>query len=195
MLANMAFVTVSRTAMITLPILLAVFALLHLRLRTSVTIFCAAAILVGLAFTTSPQLRNRADLFFLDYELYMERDISTSMGLRLEYWRKSLQFFAEAPLVGHGTGSTRMLFERAATGAGQPASAQIIDNPHNQTLNVAVQWGIVGVAIRYAVQYFCTSLFNSHLFDFHEGWMNELGVGVAGGMLIRQRDGPPGEAR
>jgi hypothetical protein len=29
-----------------------------------------------------------------------------------------------------------------------------------------------------------SSLFNSHLFDFHEGWMYVLGVGVAGGMVL-----------
>ena len=40
----------------------------------------------------------------------------TSIGLRLEFWEKSLRFFAEAPIVGHGTGSTRGLFEAAATG-------------------------------------------------------------------------------
>jgi hypothetical protein len=36
---NMAFVTVSRTAMVTMPIMLAVFALLHLKWRTSLMIF------------------------------------------------------------------------------------------------------------------------------------------------------------
>ncbi|WP_345956910.1 hypothetical protein [Bradyrhizobium sp. 169] len=35
------------------------------------------------------------------------------------------------------------------------------------------------------VQNVFTSLFNSHLFDFHEGWMYVIGVGVAGGMVIR----------
>jgi hypothetical protein len=30
-------------------------------------------------------------------------------------------------------------------------------------------------------------LFNSHLFDFHEGWMYVLGVGVAGGMVLKGR--------
>jgi hypothetical protein len=34
------------------------------------------------------------------------------------------------------------------------------------------------------VQNIFTSLFNSHLFDFHEGWMYVLGVGVAGGMML-----------
>jgi hypothetical protein len=31
-------------------------------------------------------------------------------------------------------------------------------------------------------QNFFSSLLNSHLFDFHEGWMYVLGVGVAGGV-------------
>jgi O-antigen ligase len=34
-----------------------------------------------------------------------------------------------------------------------------------------------------------SSLFNSHLFDFHEGWMYVLGVGIAGGMVLRARSG------
>jgi len=32
-----------------------------------------------------------------------------------------------------------------------------------------------------------SSLFNSHLFDFVEGWMYVLGVGIAGGMSFRAR--------
>ena len=35
------------------------------------------------------------------------------------------------------------------------------------------------------VQNIFTSLFNSHIFDFNEGWMYVLGVGIAGGMVLR----------
>ena len=45
------------------------------------------------------------------------------------------------------------------------------------------------------VQNVVSSLFNSHLFDFHEGWMYVLGVGIAGDMNLgaKQRAGePPG---
>jgi len=38
------------------------------------------------------------------------------------------------------------------------------------------------------VQNIFTSLFNSHLFDFHEGWMYVLGVGIAGGMVLKARE-------
>jgi O-antigen ligase len=66
---NMAFVTVSRTAMVTMPITLAVFALLHLKWRTSLMIFCGVAVLAGLAWVTSPQVRLKSESFLRDYRL------------------------------------------------------------------------------------------------------------------------------
>ena len=209
-IVNMAFVIVSRTAMVTMPIMLAVFALLHLKWRTSLIGFCALAVMVGLAWATSPQLQRTADTFLRDYRLYKTENVPTSIGIRLEFWKKSLGFFADAPLIGHGTGSTRGLFEKAATGSAYSATSQVIGNPHNQALAVAVQWGAAGVILLYAmwlahlllfrgegmvtwfgllvvVQNIFTSLFNSHLFDFHEGWMYVLGVGVAGGMVLQGR--------
>jgi O-antigen ligase len=208
--ANMTFVVISRTALVTMPLMLAVFAVLHLRWRTSFMIFGAALALAVLAWAASPTLRSTAETFQSDYQFYKQRDKATSIGLRLEYWQKSLRFFTEAPIVGHGSGSTRGLFERAATGPEFLAGGHIIDNPHNQTLNVAVQWGTVGIIVLYAmwwlhfrlfrgddlpswigllvvVQNVLSSLFNSHLFDFHEGWMYFLGVGVAGGMVLGAR--------
>jgi O-antigen ligase len=210
---NMVFVTVSRTAMVTIPVMLAVFALLHLTWRTNLAIFLAAIVLAGLAWASSPRLQATIETFYRDYYLYAVQDEPTSIGIRIEFLKKSLRFFAEAPVIGHGTGSTRGLFEKAASdhiGDKVFASATVIGNPHNQTLNVAVQWGIVGVIVLYAmwlyhlllfrgedlmawiglmvvVQNFFTSLFNSHLFDFHEGWMYVLGVGVAGGTVLGAR--------
>jgi O-antigen ligase len=204
---NMMFVSVSRTALVTMPIMLAVFALMHLRWRSVVIIACATAILGGLAWATSPKLRWTTTTFLRDYQLYEEENIPTSLGLRLEYWKKSLAFFAKAPVIGHGTGSIRGLFEEAAIGPKVLASGDVVANPHNQTLNVAIQWGTVGIVVLYAmwllhlllfrgeglatwiglmvvVQNIFTSLFNSHIFDFNEGWIYVLGVGIAGGMVL-----------
>jgi O-antigen ligase len=215
-IANMAFVIVSRTALVTMPIMLAVFALMHLKWRTNVMLFLAAIVLGALAWMASPQLQATTERFSRDYRIYKEFNQPTSIGLRLEFWEKSLRFFAQAPIMGHGTGSTRGLFEAAATGPKVLAQGQVIGNPHNQTLNVAVQWGSIGVVILYAMwlvhlllfrgqglvawiglmvvlQNFFSSMFNSHLFDFHEGWMYVLGVGVAGGMAMRERLGERSE--
>ena len=209
-IVNMAFVVVSRTALVTLPVMLAVFAMAHLRWKTNVLLLLAAIALGALAWTASPHLQATTERFTRDYRLYKELNEPTSIGLRLEFWEKSLRFFAEAPIIGHGTGSTRRLFEAAATGPAGLAQGHVIGNPHNQTLNVAVQWGMFGVVILYAMwfahfsqfrgeglaawiglmvvlQNIFSSLFNSHLFDFHEGWMYVLGVGVAGGMVLRAR--------
>ena len=206
-LANMAFVIVSRTALVTIPVMLAVFALLHLRWQTTLMILCAAVVAGLVAWAASPLLQEKVGSISSEYHLYVEQGAKTSVGERLEFWRKSLRFFVEAPVAGHGTGSTEGLFEQAA--AGQTGiAAEVVRNPHNQTLNVAIQWGVLGIVVLYAmwlshlwlfrgeglfnwigllvvVQNVFTSLFNSHLFDFHEGWMYVLGVGVAGGIVLK----------
>jgi O-antigen ligase len=204
---NMAFVTVSRTAIVTMPIMVGVFALLHLRRRTSLILFGVMVALVGLLWFAMTDLRWGPKRLLRDYQLYKTEQSVTSIGLRLEFWKKSLRFFSEAPVIGQGTGSLPGLFERAATDYSDSDRSKIISNPHNQTLNIAVQWGTIGVVLLYAmwlvhlllfrgeglvawigllvvVQNMFTSLFNSHLFDFHEGWMYVLGVGVAGGMTL-----------
>jgi hypothetical protein len=48
---------------------------------------------------------------------------------------------------------------------------------------------VAWIGLLVVVQNIFTSLFNSHLFDFHEGWMYVLGVGVAGGMVLKQKAG------
>jgi len=206
-LANMVFIVTSRTALVTIPIMLAVFGLMHLKWRANLTIAVAAVVVAGTAWMASPQLQQKVATFSSEYRAYEENRATTSIGERLEFWRKSLHFFVEAPLIGHGSGSTRHLFELASDHS-DLASGQVIGNPHNQTLYVAVQWGAVGVAILWAmwlshlllfrgeglanwlgllvvVQNMFTSLLNSHIFDFHEGWMYVLGVGVAGGMALK----------
>jgi len=208
--ANMAFVIVSRTALVTMPMMAAVFGLLHLKWRANLMIACAFVAVAALAWVASPQLEWTVKTFSRDYQLYKEEGVPTSAGERLEYWRNALRFLADAPLIGHGTGATRGLYEQAEKQPGWVAGVRVIPNPHNQTLNVAVQWGALGVAVLYAmwlvhllmfrgdglanwigllvvVQNVFSSLFNSHIFDFHEGWMYVLGVGVAGGMVLRAR--------
>jgi O-antigen ligase len=208
--ANMAFVVSARAALIYVPMLLMVFAFMHLSRRATALLFAGLVLLGATLWFTSPYLRARIAAFSLEYQDY-QQNIPASTGRRLEYWQKSLGFFADAPLIGHGTGSIRHLFEEAAVGQ-TGLAAEITKNPHNQTLSVAVQWGIVGIAALYAmwlahlllfrgqglpnwigllvvVQNLVSSLFNAHLFDFVEGWIYVLGVGIAGGMALGARRG------
>jgi O-antigen ligase len=81
---------------------------------------------------------------------YYQQNIPRSTGQRLEYWQKSLKFFAASPTFSNGTGSTRQFFERDAVGQ-TGLAAEVIGNPHNQTLNVAAQLGMMGIIALYAM--------------------------------------------
>lgn len=205
-IANMLFVALARTALIYMAVLLVLFAWRHLRRRSMLALLGGAIVAAALIWTNSSYLRQRIADIGVEYQA---QDISgiASTAQRLTYWRKSIKFLAEAPLLGHGTGSIKAQFERDAVGQ-TGLNAEIVNNPHNQTLAVAVQWGVVGVILLYAmwlshlllftrrmlaawiglvviVQNLVSSLLNSHLFDFHEGWLYVIGVGIAGGMSLR----------
>jgi O-antigen ligase len=206
--ANMAFVVSARAALVYVPALVALFAFMHLSRRATLLAFCGIVLTAAIVWCTSPYLRGRIADISTEYDYY-QQNVPRSTGQRLEYWQKSLKFFTASPLFGNGTGSTKQLFERDAVGQ-TGLLAEVVSNPHNQTLNVAVQWGLIGVAVLYGMwlvhlllfrgdsianwiglmvvlQNIISSLFNSHLFDFVEGWMYVLGVGIAAGMSIRRK--------
>jgi len=131
---------------------------------------------------------------------------SNSTHQHLELIKRSFSFVLTAPIIGHGTGSIPEQYRNAAVGD-EPRS---LANPHNQILAVAVQLGFVGAAVLVAMwaahfmlfrgsslnawigivivtQNVVSSLFNSHLFDFTQGWLYVFGVGVAGGTALRER--------
>jgi len=205
--ANLVFVVTSRTALVCIPVMLGVVAWRHARVRGLLTATGFGGVILAIAWFTSPHLRERVLSVHEQFLEYRDSDIPSSVGKRLEFWSKSIRFFREAPVFGHGTGSIHGLFEQDAVGR-SGTSAEIIANPHNQTFSVAVQWGVLGLVALYAlwfvhlgmflregfiaelgllviVQNMVGSLFNSHLFDFAEGWLYVLGVGVAGGLVAR----------
>jgi hypothetical protein len=204
---DMRFVATSRTAFAYFPILLILFAVKYLNRRHAIYFLMFAAVVECGVLLSSPYLRDRVGRTVQDYKVDRDTSAATSNGLRLAYWRVSIKSISEAPVFGHGTGSTQQLFSREAEGK-SGEWGNIIRNPHNQTLYVAIQWGMLGCLVLYAmwyfhlqlfreslfaswiglvivVQNFISSLLNSHLFDFHEGWVYVLGVGVAGGMAAR----------
>jgi O-antigen ligase len=166
-------------------------------------------ILAGAVWVSSPYLRERISGSMKEMQTYESGQVNSPTGLRIEYWKKSLAFIAEAPLLGHGTGTIPKLFQRDATARTLPEL--ITTNPHNQTLAVAIELGLVGVIVLLAmwlahfalfrgaslaawfgllvVSYnVISSLFNSHLFDFGQGWLYVLGVGITGGMVLHAAD-------
>jgi len=203
--ANMFYVVSARTALVYMPVLLILFAALHLSRRATRLLFAGVAVASLVIWSTSPYLRQRIADVGIEYRAHDTSGIA-STAQRLTYWRKSMRFIATAPLFGHGTGSIKHMFTVDAVGQ-TGLQAEVINNPHNQTLNVAIQWGLIGVLLLCAMWYSHASLFtgrdlvtwiglatvvqnitssllNSHLSDFHEGWGNAVDAGVAGGIAL-----------
>jgi O-antigen ligase len=201
-LSNVFYVATSRTFLLVIPVLLVVFGYQAFRWKGAVSLVVGITVLAMAAWPSASSLRLRVSSFFDEIRAYQPTAVPTPAGERLEFWRKSLGFIKEAPLFGHGTGSIRDRFRRSVVGQSGMA-AEVAANPHNQTLAVGIQLGLVGIWVLLAMwiahlalfrsdsfaawvgQNIVGSLFNSHLFDFTQGWVYVIGVGVGGGVVLR----------
>ena len=130
----------------------------------------------------------------------------------MDFWRKGLDFVEQAPLLGHGTGSIKPLYQ--AMEATQPSPyGQATPDPHNQFLHVVLQVGLFGGILLLAMwaahfrmflhrdaisimgqavvlQNFIGSLFNSHLATITLGMLYCVAVGVLGAAVKDPLPGP-----
>jgi O-antigen ligase len=77
---------------------------------------------------------------------YETSNKNTSMGVRIVFYRRSLELLAERPIIGHGVGTVQDEFDAYArnhTGA----AAATAGNPHNEFLLMGIQLGVVGIAL------------------------------------------------
>lgn len=217
---NLAFVNIARTAFIYLPVMFALLTIRYVRGWPSLAVLAGVCLLGAGAWAVSPNLQFKIARLLGEVDAYQTNTmvvggLETGGAERLEFWRKSIRFIRSAPMVGHGTGSTKELFADEAAGH-TGIRAKIVDNPHNQTLAVAIQWGAIGIIVLYAMwgvhlllfqeglgrrkgsllawigllavaQNCVSSLLNSHLFDFYQGWLYVIAVAIVGGQLQPKR--------
>jgi hypothetical protein len=212
--ANALFVAPSRTGLVTFPVLLLILVAAHMRISYTLGIACAIVVACAAIWIVSPAVQKRILGIVTEVQDARSKHISTSAGERVEYWTTSVAIVEAAPVIGHGTGSMRQMFEKVATES--RSNRRPTTNPHNQTLSIAIQLGLAGVALLLAMwlshfllfrvaglagwvgmavvaQNFIGSLFNNHLTDFTQSWIYMFGVGVAGAMALRA-GAPPDKA-
>jgi O-antigen ligase len=211
-LANVTYIATGRTAIVVIIGLLVWVSLRHADWRYGSLGILVGCALLGTAWTTSPYLQSRLLTLWNEVQSYHPKErTDASAAVRLEFWRRSIVIIEEAPWLGHGTGSTQTQFEKTATGQ-KELTALVTQNPHNQLFAIAIQIGIFGCLLLLlmwgshlwlfwsgsclsaigsivVVQNMIGCLFNSHLFDFTQGSLYVIGVGVIGGMVLR---GPAG---
>jgi len=211
-LANIAFVVSGRTTLLVAPVLVLLLGWRELGWKGAL----GSALLFGIfgtaAVMESPYLHARLEQSIEEFQVWESGVEENSTSEHLEFIKKAVSFVRTAPIIGHGTGSIGEQYRNAIVGK-TGVEAHFSANPHNQILNVAIQLGLVGTVVMMAMwiahfmlfrgsgltawigivivtQNVVSSLFNSHLFDFTQSWIYVFGVGVAGGMALRERERP-----
>jgi hypothetical protein len=214
-LANLVFIATSRADVVVVPLLALLLGWRQLRWKGVMIACIAAVVLAAGSWTSSSYLRQRLIQAVYDVQDYSVTHVHNDVGDHVEFLKKSMIFVRAAPLIGHGTGSIADQFRRSAVGeTGAAAVASV--NPHNQIFAVAIQLGLLGTVVLLAMwiaHYFLfrttgitawvgtvvvvenvvSSLTSSHLFDFTHGWLYVFGVGVVGGMMLRQASAAPAD--
>ncbi|MDD5176447.1 MAG: O-antigen ligase family protein [Sterolibacterium sp.] len=151
------------------------------------------------ALTLAPTSRQRILQAVHETEQYDQANEETSMGIRVIFWKNSMELIRARPLAGYGTGSFATAY--AAKVQGRPGVAGTLSgDPHNQYMKIAAEHGLLGLvlflfmlltALREPVSqpwrmlgvgvliaWCATSLANSHFSTFSEGTFIYLWLGV-----------------
>jgi hypothetical protein len=223
--ANIIYLVSARSTLVSMPIFILLFGFRLFRWRGLVAALLAGAVLVGFLWNFSTHFRGqlntlatiwnssdstREKLRHINNETKFDpvSAAKESIELRKEFYRKSITIILNAPIMGHGTGSIQRQFTEAASGSTR-LGVITTSNPHQQTFAVAIQLGLGGAALLWAMwiahlrlfrgsglmpwlgqivvlQNILGSFFNSHLFDFTQGWIYVFGVGILGGAILRE---------
>jgi len=166
----------------------------------------AVAVLIGVT-VASPLVLQRFERGIGELRDARNAGELTSMGIRVVIWQNARALIAEAPLLGHGTGSFEREYRRIVAKRETGWQATPSADPHNQYLYFLAETGVLGLAVfgwwllaagrqpvtgpfRVAglallLAWCMTSIFSSHFKAFNEGHMIMIFLGV---LLAREGD-------
>jgi O-antigen ligase len=98
--------------------------------------------LLGGTLFFSANFHNRFFTVHKEIQQYDKGKEDTSTGLRLSFYKNSLQLFAKHPWIGTGTGSFAKVYASVAK-----ENEWLTKNPHNEYLNIGVQFGLLGITV------------------------------------------------
>ncbi len=148
-LVNVFFLVLGRTGHLVAAVLLVYF-FLSLTLRSPKRLAAGALVILLLGFTAwfypSNALVSRAKDVITEvreWEYQKPAADDSSSGLRLEYFFNTLKLVKQNPVFGTGTGSFRTGYHDLV----KKTRMDQTDNPHNDYLLIAVQFGVTGLLV------------------------------------------------
>jgi O-antigen ligase len=205
---NIVFISPSRSAYAALACVSFVYMLNCLGWRRLPMVVGMLILFVATSIGLSSTMRERIQQGIKEVGNYQVSADLTSGGARIVFWTNSLALVAERPLLGYGTGSYAAIYRDRFVNPQLGLRGIPSADPHNQYLFVAVENGLLGLAVflgiiaiacrdalglgNYRVivmgvllTWCVTSLFNSHFRTFPEGHFIWLLVGA----LLSRLDG------
>lgn len=145
------FVTKTRGAWVTVPLVMVMSCILTRKWRTLITILFIIFLVMSSFFLFSPTLRNRAG----DFSEIM--DFSGSFGERTKLWKSAQETIKEYPVFGRGYG--KYIFVKIYQEHPQKGVESKSDT-HNTFLEILIQRGIFGLIATFFI----------YLYFFKRAW-------------------------
>ena len=192
--ANVLLMVPGRTGMLVLVVLFVYFLGRVYRAKGLALAGVAVAALAAIVLASPESMLHRritlADEEFAQWRAGIPPEPTSSVGLRLEMLKNTLDIIGHNPAIGVGTGGFSKAYADRVGGTGAPAT----ENPHNEILLMVVQFGVAGFALfsvllftqwriaarlptrfdqatarAFVITIAVTSLFSSTLLDHSEG--------------------------
>lgn len=210
-LFNIFFISTARSGYLALPVA-AIFAVSsihgHRKLPHILTLAAVVILTFGL---TSNTLQQRVKLALDEQAHYQTSSSETSVGVRMIFYKNTLELIRERPWLGYGTSSFKPVYGALAASKYQDWRAVGTGDPHNQYLFVWLENGLFGlllllayiytgvrqglknppygaIAASFLIAITVSSLFNSHFKTYAEGYMLAFFLGA---LLTRPADSHP----
>ena len=185
---NVLFINLGRSGYVVLFSLFLLFVSQQLGWKGLLAGLLISIFLGGSLLFLPANFKERFNLTHSEINQYKQGTFATSVGLRLEFYHNSFKLLKKHPWIGTGTGSFAQ--DYLSVLSDKHFATQ---NPHNEYLNIAVQFGLLGIMVLLSLfivhawtsfrlqglhQYFAQavlvsivvgSLFNSWLMDLAQG--------------------------
>jgi O-antigen ligase len=205
-LENIAQISIGRSGYVALIMMVIIFFWLYplkLSIPQKIGVVTLSITLIGLLLILTPTSRDRILLAKSQYQTSLTKSEETSIGLRVIFWKNTLEMVPKYWLLGTGTGGFEKAYIEQIKNY-QNAEKVPTADPHNQYLKILIEHGILGlttflvllvtlakqqslppyktIGISTLIAFCITSLTNAHFSTFNEGqfiwiWLGALLVG------------------
>lgn len=139
------YMTQTRSAILVVPFLLILVSVYYSRGSWRHSFFCLMPIMALALFVacTDNNIKNRINEGVNDFAIF-DKNINTSMGLRVEMWRTAGLIFLDHPFFGVGKAGYYSTLQKMVKQGEASPYINGAPHPHNEFLNMGVETGLVG---------------------------------------------------